>query len=379
MGDTLVRRSKLYSMVWERPMTQIGAALGISGNGLKKICIKHEIPRPPAGYFLTADRKRSAASPLTNPNHDPTITITATENTDAKAVDTRDLIVPEHLDPDIVKAIDDYVREMKKNATPDQRGILRATNYTPEGLLRVSPSQLVCSADRLKSLLSILKANGATIAFRMNSHPRYYHPSPVAYASWGKGSTEIRVEEASTRRMRRLTEAEAKKKKQYDEKGWSYYTRDYWIYSPTGKPQLLFGYGRRRALTEDVAAPAQIILEELKRLDQVKIQNEIDRRHEKAKSLLKLRPLRRKMWRRRQLDRIEKEAERWEQADRLRRYVSKVQQMPDRPEIVEWLDIATRLIGRICPIQSNQYAIREPLPRYDEVRERWNQLHQEDY
>jgi hypothetical protein len=30
----------------------VDADFGITGNGLKKICIKHDIPRPQAGYFM---------------------------------------------------------------------------------------------------------------------------------------------------------------------------------------------------------------------------------------------------------------------------------------------------------------------------------------
>lgn len=379
MTEKRLTRSQLFSMVWERPMTHIGTELGISANGLKKICLKHDIPRPPAGYFMMSATRRPTTPSLPDPADDPIIAITATEKLASEVIDTSDLILPERYDPNIAKEIDDYVRHMKKDASPDERGILHAMEHAPEGLLRVSPSQLVWSADRMKSLLSILKANGAVIEFRPEKHWRYEHPSPVAYAIYGKGITTLRVEESSTRRLRPLTSAEAKDKKRHDEKGWSYYTRNQWIYTPSGKPQLLFGYRNRRRLAEDIAPLAKLILDEVKRLNEVAIQNEIDRRHEKAKALQKLRPFRRQLWRKRQMKKIAHEAERWERAERLRRYIRRVEELGQRPEDTEWIQLAKRLIDRICPIQSGQYAVRESLPKYAEVSALWNQLHEDDY
>ena len=52
MAVTTIRGSELYARIWGRPMIIVGADFGITGNGLKKICIKQDIPRPPAGYFM---------------------------------------------------------------------------------------------------------------------------------------------------------------------------------------------------------------------------------------------------------------------------------------------------------------------------------------
>jgi len=49
MKTTVLRRSELYRQVWERTLTSLGAEMGISDNGLKKICARYDIPRPPPG------------------------------------------------------------------------------------------------------------------------------------------------------------------------------------------------------------------------------------------------------------------------------------------------------------------------------------------
>lgn len=46
-----ISRHELYEKVWETPMTKLSAQFNISDVGLAKICKKHNIPRPPRGYW----------------------------------------------------------------------------------------------------------------------------------------------------------------------------------------------------------------------------------------------------------------------------------------------------------------------------------------
>lgn len=49
MSDS--EREKLFQEVWQEPMTTVAKRYGISDNGLRKRCIKLQIPLPPAGYW----------------------------------------------------------------------------------------------------------------------------------------------------------------------------------------------------------------------------------------------------------------------------------------------------------------------------------------
>ena len=49
-GMTLSRR-QIYDLVWSQPMTTIAAELGLSGNGLAKICDRLLVPYPTRGYW----------------------------------------------------------------------------------------------------------------------------------------------------------------------------------------------------------------------------------------------------------------------------------------------------------------------------------------
>lgn len=52
MEQITITRQELYDMVWEEPMTTISKKYNISDNGLRKICIKLQIPLPKTGHWM---------------------------------------------------------------------------------------------------------------------------------------------------------------------------------------------------------------------------------------------------------------------------------------------------------------------------------------
>jgi hypothetical protein len=46
-----ISRLELFMRVWETPVTQLAKEYGLSDVGFAKICKKHDIPRPPMGYW----------------------------------------------------------------------------------------------------------------------------------------------------------------------------------------------------------------------------------------------------------------------------------------------------------------------------------------
>lgn len=46
-----ISRKELYEKVWSYPLTQLCKEFNLSDNGLRKICTKHDIPLPIAGYW----------------------------------------------------------------------------------------------------------------------------------------------------------------------------------------------------------------------------------------------------------------------------------------------------------------------------------------
>ena len=71
MKTTTVTRKQLYDLVWSEPMLRLATRYGISNVGLAKICRKHDIPRPPRGYW--AKKEFGKAPPqikLPNPSRE---------------------------------------------------------------------------------------------------------------------------------------------------------------------------------------------------------------------------------------------------------------------------------------------------------------------
>lgn len=51
-GDlTTLNREELYERVWKTPASKLAKEFGISDVGLAKVCKRHQIPRPPRGYW----------------------------------------------------------------------------------------------------------------------------------------------------------------------------------------------------------------------------------------------------------------------------------------------------------------------------------------
>ncbi len=71
-----ISRKELYNRVWKTSMTKLSAEYGISDNGLRKICKKHNIPLPGIGYWAKkAAGYRMKNVPLPDPSKETVIEI----------------------------------------------------------------------------------------------------------------------------------------------------------------------------------------------------------------------------------------------------------------------------------------------------------------
>lgn len=58
-------REELYALVWEKPISHLAKRYGLSGVGLRKVCVRYDIPTPPLGYWQkVAHGKRVRKPPL---------------------------------------------------------------------------------------------------------------------------------------------------------------------------------------------------------------------------------------------------------------------------------------------------------------------------
>ena len=72
-----LKREELYEQVWTEPLIHLASKYGLTGNGLKKICRKANIPVPPPGYWQRLKVGRPDPRPGLYRNHFITGRVTA--------------------------------------------------------------------------------------------------------------------------------------------------------------------------------------------------------------------------------------------------------------------------------------------------------------
>jgi AcrR family transcriptional regulator len=71
-----ISRSELYDLVWSQPLATVAAKIGLTANGLAKLCDRLDIPRPTRSYWSKEPAVRGARTPLPGAPEDSTANIT---------------------------------------------------------------------------------------------------------------------------------------------------------------------------------------------------------------------------------------------------------------------------------------------------------------
>lgn len=59
-----ISRSELYNLVWAMPLATVAAKVGLTANGLAKLCDRLDIPRPTRSYWAKGPAARGPRTPL---------------------------------------------------------------------------------------------------------------------------------------------------------------------------------------------------------------------------------------------------------------------------------------------------------------------------
>jgi hypothetical protein len=134
---SILTRQELYERVWTTPMTQLALEYGLSDNGLRKICIRHDIPLPKRGYWAKKQYgkpiKRKPLKPASDPEVE-TICITVYD---------KEIRKPEAInDPKLLKIIQ-YENNPKNRIRVPKRssGHNALVEKTRKSLLKMSLDQ----------------------------------------------------------------------------------------------------------------------------------------------------------------------------------------------------------------------------------------------
>ena len=87
-------RLELFEQVWVTPMTKLAKNFGCSDVGLRKACIKFEIPLPPQGHWQKLLYGKGFAKPeIPRPKYNPEIEINPVAVKVAKEAHQRDCCI----------------------------------------------------------------------------------------------------------------------------------------------------------------------------------------------------------------------------------------------------------------------------------------------
>ncbi|WP_237133127.1 hypothetical protein [Pseudohongiella sp. O18] len=104
MKTHIFTRKELYDLAWQTPMTKLSKQVGLSNQGLAKLCRRKHIPLPPRGYWA----KQAAGQKVTQ--------IPLPELADDAA---RDPIVIEQVDKALTKPRPEVVKALASTPAPD--------------------------------------------------------------------------------------------------------------------------------------------------------------------------------------------------------------------------------------------------------------------
>lgn len=81
-----VTRSALYARVWQTPISRLAPELGLSDNGLRKLCLRHDIPVPARGHWARAAAGQAVKpAKLPRPDADEDIALPSSQETRRQA------------------------------------------------------------------------------------------------------------------------------------------------------------------------------------------------------------------------------------------------------------------------------------------------------
>lgn len=236
-------RREFYDLVWSKPMTHVAKELGVSDVALHKVCRKHGIPNPPAGWWAkkaAGKRADQIALPETKQGQSLTIMIRSAPAGSWSAAATG-------FAQKIASAADGTARPAARRPSVivrDTLAALRRTKPNAQGLVSISdPGHVRCcvakgSIDRVANILPQLETIAGILGFHLTLDDR-----PTRFSN-GAQTVTFEIMEGYSRKkhvMTRKEEAErAAWQKRSNTRNWLHshsdpypYFAD-WDYTPTG-------------------------------------------------------------------------------------------------------------------------------------------------
>ncbi|AQA18978.1 hypothetical protein BST95_12720 [Halioglobus japonicus] len=236
-------REFLYELIWDRPRTELSKEFSISDVGLTKKCVKHDIPRPPVGYWA----KLAHGKPVERPElpqvdeglalvefhyYSAAETAPVVEREKARVAldDPRISAASEAKFPSSLKGSNQLIREFKSSIlkkSHNRYGFVESP-YNSESSLDVvvTDGSLQRACIFLSGLVKLCATYGWVFG---RESPKYGGRRGSTYFQIGEAKVQIKIKEKVTQRSRELTQEDREHKKK-----WGYVWGPKHEYDPTG-------------------------------------------------------------------------------------------------------------------------------------------------
>lgn len=388
-------REDLYERVWQKPIREVAAELGISDVGLAKACRKSNIPLPHQGHWLKkpgpARDRLKALLPKAPPGARLEFTFEGSEFAVTQARDQAREDAEKRLSETPVPATDDkrliqFAKDVRKAIDlrkVDERGIVRCADPTPWPC-RTSPENVERGIAVLKSLWSRLQSMGIDVA---QSEKR---PLMVSFEVDG-GRYWFWVEEHSNQSFRDLTSKELADKQRAEKTKSHWWSPNLKVYTPTGKILVKLShesseYIRRKwsdtnyaqiedRIDEIVAGTFSLAAEDKREREQRAREKEL----EAARQLRVRQAMQLKEFEKLKTKRLFDEAAAWGNAQSLRDYIETVREAPldklpkfqTEADKAAWIGWASQKADGIDPLTSGTAGTTPGMPPLSEYHYSW--------
>ncbi len=362
-----ISREELYQQVWTTPMSKLAKKYGLSDQGLAKKCRKHQIPRPPVGYWVKLANGKNVAKPPLPEVTDPILqTVIFYQESQQKRAPNHAL--PPEQYPQIKKAeafsvpakISSYHPLVKasieafKERTTDRYGFL-IPHYLKNTHLDIKATQ--GTIKRAHYLMHILITLFNSVSWSVKRDDSGYSKHGRTYVVIGDEEIEFQIKEKIRQIPHVLTEAEKKNRYAYPQK---------YDYLSTGKLSLQLSNtyieGVRKAWVDDAKSPLTDKLPEIiqnlilaaeiikqKRLEREEQYRKWEEERKHAEQLRKLQKI--------DIDRLNllfEASERWNKIQKAQQFLRLVTQSIDKGEITPtdeihaWIEWVTQKLSSLA-------------------------------
>jgi hypothetical protein len=209
---TIFTRQQLYDLVWNKPTVQIAAEIGVSDVAVAKACKRHQIPKPPVGYWAMLQHGKEVLRTELPKVDDPGLETISFEpvppeqrlanQTKESATETEALTV---LVPDILNSPHPLVQRTMRSlqaAKPESTGLCSARAKDCLDVI-VSKTSIDRAMRIMDAFVKALVARGAKVWVDVPEYGRDATYAEFDGEKWSCGSMSRRRSDRRSSRRRR--------------------------------------------------------------------------------------------------------------------------------------------------------------------------------